>query len=75
MAGTGAFKLEGVVIEARANGTYQVLLANGHRLLGFVAGKARHTHTRFVPGAKVKLNLSPCDLSQGRIIVEEKENL
>ena len=41
MAGEGAFEVEGVVIEALPNGTWRVELANGHRLLGFVAGKAK----------------------------------
>ena len=47
MRGTDAFKIEGLVIEALANGTYQVELANGHRLLGFVAGRARKSHAGF----------------------------
>ena len=75
MPGTDAFQVEGVVIEALANGTYRVELANGHRLLGFVAGRARRLHVRFAPGEKVKLNLTPYDLSSGRIVVETKKNL
>ena len=69
MRGTDAFKIEGLVIEALANGTYQVELTTGHRLLGFVAGRARKNHAGFVPGEKVKLNLTPYDLSSGRIVV------
>jgi len=71
MSGEGAFKVEGRIVEALPNGTYRVELANGHRLVGFVAGKARHTHGRFVPGIGVWLRLSPCDLSTGRILVEK----
>ena len=70
MAGTDAFQVEGVVLEALANGTYRLELANGHRLMGFVAGRARLAHARFVPGETVKLNLTPYDLSSGRIMVE-----
>ena len=70
MAGTSAFQVEGVVLEALANGTYRLELANGHRLLGFVAGRARRSHAGFTPGEKVKLNLTPYDLSAGRIVVE-----
>jgi translation initiation factor IF-1 len=70
MAGTDAFQVEGLVLEALANGTYRLELANGHRLLGFVAGRARRAHARFAPGETVKLNLAPYDLSSGRIIVE-----
>ena len=75
MPGTDAFQVEGVVTEALANGTYRVELANGHRLLGFVAGRARRTHVQFAPGERVKLNLTPYDLSSGRIIVETEKNL
>ena len=75
MAGASAFQVEGVVVEALVNGTYRLELANGHRLLGFVAGRARKTHPGFVPGETVKLNLSPYDLSAGRILVGTKKDL
>ena len=71
MSGEAAFKVEGVIIEVLPNRTYRVELANGHRLLGFVTGKARQSFTA-IPGDKVRLKLSPCDLSQGRIILETK---
>ena len=70
MAGTDAFKIEGVVIEALPNQTYRVELANGHRLLAFVAGRAKQTFAGLAPGDKVKLQLTPYDLSTGRILVE-----
>jgi translation initiation factor IF-1 len=73
MAGTDAFQVEGVVTEALPNGTYRVQLANGHRLLGFVAGKARQNVVRLVPGDKVKMRLTPYDLSKGRMLVETKK--
>ena len=73
MAGTDAFKVEGVVVEALPNKTYQVELANGHRLRAFVAGKARRTFAGLAPGDKVKLQLTPYDLSAGRILVETKK--
>ncbi|MGH7967680.1 MAG: translation initiation factor IF-1 [Limisphaerales bacterium] len=57
-------------MEALPNKTYWVELANGHRLLGFVPGKARLTAARFAPGDKVNLVLSPFDLSEGRIVVK-----
>ena len=69
MAGTSAFQVEGVVLEALANGTYRLELANGHRLLGFVASRARKTQAGFAPGQKVKLSLRPYELSVGRIMV------
>ena len=73
MAGTDAFKVEGVVVEALPNKTYQVELANGHRLRAFVAGKARRTFAGLAPGDRVKLQLTPYDLSAGRILVETKK--
>ena len=55
MPGADAIKIEGVVVEALPNGTYRVELSNGHRLLAFVAGKARLKLGAFVPGDKVML--------------------
>jgi translation initiation factor IF-1 len=72
MARDDAFKVEGVVIEALPNEKYRMELSNGHRLLGFVAGKARLSFSGLVPGDEVMLELSPYDLSQGRILVETK---
>ncbi len=68
MARTDAFKVEGVILESLANKTYRVELANGHRLLGFVAGKRKQA-VCFAPGDRVNLELSPYDLSEGRIVV------
>ncbi len=73
MAGTDAFKVEGVVVEALPDQTYQVELANGHRLRAFVAGKARRSFAGLAPGDRVKLQLTPYDLSAGRILVETKK--
>jgi translation initiation factor IF-1 len=70
--GTHAIKVEGVVLEALPNKTYRVELANGHRLLAYITGKARLAFARFAPGERVNLELSPFDLSEGRIIVESK---
>lgn len=72
---TDPFRIEGIVIETLPNGTYRVELGNGHRLLGFVAGRARRSDARFVPGEKVKLSLTPYDLSSGRILVGTKNDL
>ena len=72
MAGKGAFTVEGVVIEARPNHTYRVELANGHRLLAFVAGRVKQRFAGLAPGDRVTLQLTPYDLSVGRILVETK---
>lgn len=73
MAGENAFRVEGRVIEALPNGTYCAELSNGHRLTVFVTGKARRGGVRFSPGARVNLQLTPYDLSSGRILVETKD--
>ena len=73
MAGESAFKVEGLVVEALPNGTYRVELSNGHKVLAFVAGKARESFAALKPGDKVKLQMSPYDLSEGRIVVETKQ--
>jgi translation initiation factor IF-1 len=73
MAGADAFQVEGVVREAFPNGTYRVELANGHRLVAFAAGRTRQSFAGLAVGDKVKLQLTPYDLSQGRILVETKQ--
>jgi translation initiation factor IF-1 len=70
--GADAIKVEGVVVEVLPNKTYRVELANGHRLLGFVPGRARLNFVRFGLGDKVELEMSPYDLSEGRIVVAVK---
>jgi len=74
MAGTDAFKVEGEVVEIVSERLFRVRLSNGHRLLGFIPGKNRKLVPRFVVGDKVNLQLSPYDLSQGRIILERERN-
>ena len=75
MPGTDAFQVEGVVVEALPNKTYRVELANGHRLLAFVAGRARLAFGGLAPGDKVKLQLTPYDLSTGRVVLEATDKL
>ena len=70
MPGDKAFQVEGSVIEALPNGTYRVELANGHRLTAFVAGRAKKNFAGLKAGDRVKLQLTPCDLSAGRILIE-----
>ncbi len=69
MARENAIETEGVVVEALPNKTYRVELANGHRLLGYVPGRAHAQVTRLAPGDRVRLEVSPYDLSEGRILV------
>lgn len=63
---------EGKIIEALPNAMFKVELENGHMVLAHVSGKMRMHFIRILPGDKVKLELSPYDLSRGRITFREK---
>lgn len=58
---------EGVVVEILPNGTVRVEMPNGYRALGYVSGKKRAAFSPFAAGDKVMLEMTPYDLSQGRI--------
>ena len=73
MAKEDLIEVEGVVVEALPNARFQVELENGHRVLAHVSGKIRMHFIRIIPGDKVKLELSPYDLSRGRITFRGKE--
>ena len=60
-------EVEGTVIEALPNATFQVELENGHRLLAHISGKLRMTYIRIITGDKVTVEMSPYDLTKGRI--------
>jgi len=70
-----AIKAEGVVVEVLPNRTCRVELANGHRVMAFLTGKARLSFSRLALGDKVNLEMSPYDLSEGRIMLETENNL
>ena len=72
MPGNETFQVEGRVMETLANGTYRVELANGHRLTAFVPGRAKRDLAGIQSGDKVRLQLTPYDLSSGRILTETK---
>ena len=74
MAGTDAFKVEGKIVEVLSERTFRVQLANGHRLLGFIAGRTRTMTRQLAVGNKVNLQLTPYDLSEGRIILDAERN-
>ncbi|HNQ51369.1 MAG: translation initiation factor IF-1 [Candidatus Omnitrophica bacterium] len=63
---------EGVVLEALPNAVFKVALENGHTVLAHVSGKMRMNFIRILPGDKVKLELSPYDLTRGRITFRVK---
>ena len=67
MAKDDVMEFEGVVTEALPNAMFKVQLEIGHEVLSHVSGKLRMIYIRIVPGDKVKLELSPYDLTKGRI--------
>ena len=67
MAKEDLIEVEGVVEEALPNAMFRVVLDKDHRVLAHVSGKIRMNFIRILPGDKVKVELSPYDLSRGRI--------
>ncbi|HZJ83236.1 MAG TPA: translation initiation factor IF-1 [Clostridia bacterium] len=67
MAKEDIIEVEGVVIEALPNAMFQVELENGHKILAHISGKLRMNFIRILPGDKVTIELSPYDLTRGRI--------
>ena len=72
MAKEDMIEVEGTVIEALPNAMFQVELANGHKVLAHISGKLRMNFIRILPGDKVTLELSPYDLTKGRIVWRDK---
>jgi translation initiation factor IF-1 len=62
-----AIEVEGIVVETLPNATFRVELANGHEVLAHISGKMRKHYIRILPADKVLVELSPYDLSRGRI--------
>ena len=67
MSKEDVIEVEGVVTDALPNAMFKVQLENGHEVLSHVSGKLRMNYIRIVPGDRVKLEMSPYDLSKGRI--------
>ena len=67
MSKEDVIEVEGVVIEALPNAMFQVELKNGHKVLAHISGKLRMNFIRILPGDRVTLELSPYDLTRGRI--------
>jgi translation initiation factor IF-1 len=72
MAKEDKIEFDGKVIEALPNTQFLVELANGHRVLAHVSGKIRMYYIRILPGDKVTVELSPYDLTRGRITYRHK---
>ena len=63
---------EGIVLEAMPNRTFKVKLDNGYEITAHISGKLRMNYIKILPGDKVILEISPYDLTKGRIIWREK---
>lgn len=72
MAKEEPIKVDGTVIETLPNATFKVELENGHKVLAHISGKMRMHFIKILPGDKVTLELSPYDLSRGRITYRYK---
>ncbi len=73
MAKEELIEMNGVVEEVLPDSRFRVLLENGHQLVAYTAGKMRKHHIRILAGDKVSLELSPYDLSKGRITFRHLE--
>ena len=72
MSKSDVIEITGKVIEKLPNAMFQVELENGHQVLAHISGKIRMNYIRILPGDKVTIELSPYDLSKGRIIWRDK---
>lgn len=72
MAKQDLLKLDGVIVEALSNAMFRVELENGHQIVATISGKMRMHYIRILPGDKVAVELSPYDLTRGRITFRYK---
>ncbi len=72
MAKEEAIKIDGTIVETLPNATFRVELENGHKILAHISGKMRMHFIKILPGDKVTCELSPYDLSRGRITYRYK---
>lgn len=72
MSKDDVIEVEGVVLEKLPNAMFQVELENGHKILAHISGKLRMHYIRILPGDKVLIEMSPYDLSKGRITWRSK---
>ena len=72
MSKADVIEIEGVVVEKLPNAMFKVELENGHIVLAHISGKLRMNFIKILPGNKVTLEMSPYDLSKGRIVWRDK---
>ena len=72
MAKEDRIEMQGEVLENLPNATFRVKLENGHVVLGYISGKMRMNYIRILPGDRVRIEMSPYDLTKGRIVFRYK---
>ncbi|MFT4678489.1 MAG: translation initiation factor IF-1 [Flavobacteriales bacterium] len=72
MAKQASIEADGTIIEALSNATFKVELENGHNITAHISGKMRMYYIKILPGDKVKVSMSPYDLTKGRITFRYK---
>lgn len=72
MAKQQSIEQDGKIVEALSNAMFRVELENGHEVVAHISGKMRMHYIKILPGDKVKLEMSPYDLSKGRIVYRYK---
>jgi len=71
MAKEEPIELEGTIVETLANTKFRVEIEGGHQILAHISGKMRRHFIRIIPGDKVKVEVSPYDLTRGRIVYRQ----
>lgn len=72
MAKQSSIEQDGKIVEALSNAMFRVELQNGHQVIAHISGKMRMNYIKILPGDKVKLEMSPYDLTKGRIVYRYK---
>jgi translation initiation factor IF-1 len=72
MAKQASIEQDGKIVEALSNAMFRVELENGHQVVAHISGKMRMNYIKILPGDKVKLEMSPYDLTKGRIVYRYK---
>ncbi len=72
MAKQASIEQDGTIVEALSNAMFKVELENGHQVVAHISGKMRMNYIKILPGDKVKLEMSPYDLTKGRIVFRYK---
>ena len=72
MAKQSAIEQDGTIVEALSNAMFRVELENGHEIIAHISGKMRMHYIKIIPGDKIRVEMSPYDLSKGRIVFRYK---